>query len=472
MGRQKDYTEGSKRFRIFKALLCNAAVPYRSFSYYDDGTEYMRRMLRRMLKENELESRKSVRGLRFLTLPSETKIAAELMEKMPRELVDYYMDIMKAYREKSFCSSKTTNIQERILTNADAAVFFEALGAGAFVFDRPFLLNKNAQLPQEYPVFYNSREIKDVQAGYQDIVQATPQLEKGGPKNIIGSRMNGVYITAAGRYFTVYVLGKHSIVWTRTGESNMRRHIGNVMEMKGLKKNGLEGAVFLYSGDKVLNQVFFQKFNPSRQKNLLTLDMTYERTYFIPQDKRGIALMRIMSRPGWRDEVLGAVLPDEMIKAGGAESDGFDVNTRTYYDVFLAPDLTALKLFYRRAEMHREDMNYTVICFDFQEPEIRQIFDKLPDVNVIAVSFDEFAEYFATGGVQPETGGDTDAGPQDSAEGTTEENSPNGGLTDASEDAGTEEAIFAEDPDTDRILEELSTGNISTAAPGPGSLAG
>ena len=394
MPRPKDYTDGSRRFRIVKSILCNAAVPYKAFSYFDDGTEYMRRILRKMLKEGELENHKSTRGIRFLTLPSETRIPKEIVQKMPEELVDYYLNVMQPFRLKSFVKDKTVNDQERVLTNADAAVFFEALCGAAYIFERPFLLDEEGSLPVQGGCYYGSREIKDVQAGYKDIVGKSQKPEQGGPKNIIGSRMNGVYITGLGKYFPVYDLGKHSITWSKTGETNMKRHVDKVMTMKGLAKNSIEGAVFLYSGDKVLNRVFNQKINPKREKNPVTLDLTYDKTFFIPQSKIGVQMMRIMSLPDWRNRVLRTVLTDDEIKHGGIETDGYDIEKRIYYDVFMIPDLTALKMFYRRAEMAKEGMSFEIFCFDFQEAEVREIFEKLPHVGINPVGFGEFLDSF------------------------------------------------------------------------------
>jgi len=382
-------------------------LPCKAIQYYDYNSEMMRRLTKKMIAEGTAELKRteisSNETRKYLTLVTYDKIPEETLENVPEILLEYYQEVVMPNRKRVQLGSQnikngkkekkkkrrktgeySVSPQLRILSNAECAIFAHAAGAGAYIDERPFLLDTTAMLNDGRMYYYSSVEMKDAQGGYQTLI--ADEMTAAGERNkaIVGSRMNGVLISPNGTYFTMYVLGSKSITWSKNGETNMKRHITNVMVQHGLKSSGMEGAIFLYSGDKVLHAVLNQKPWPNRANSPLNVDMTYQAMYFIPQNRTGIRLVRAMCLPDWKHRMLSCVLDEKVIQAGNKEMDGFDPATRTFYDAFIVPDMVSLKIFRRRMEMSRNEDKYCIICFDYQEPFIRAEFqDFNVDIEVI-----------------------------------------------------------------------------------------
>lgn len=395
MARYKDYTNGSRRAMIIKALLMTGAIPRRSAVLFPWHSEMTRRLLNKMVEESVLVEKKSIKNRRFFALKALTReqIPTEIASQIPEVYLDYYESIGSDLRVKAMSRDSTGNVQERALNSSDAYLFFKGIDAECDPDEKPFLLGDTDGIA-ERQCYYFSREVKSVPGLYMDRVKEGKDESGRVNKQVFVSRVNGVYLSGTGLNYMVYDIGTHSIYWMKNAESNMIRHTEYILYQLGFKEHSIHGAVFLYRGTSVLTTIFNQVNKPGTYRGKLSIDFLYNHMYVLPSTKEGQRLMRVMSKENWEYRFRKLFLSDDAIKNGDSEFDGLERgDTLTIYDIFCIPDIAKLKRFLAQAKAKKETDRFIIYAFTFQREFLEQICDK-SNVTVKYADFTEFESKF------------------------------------------------------------------------------
>ena len=385
MGKHKDYSDGSRRSDIIKALLITGVIPLKSAVFFPAPKEMTRRLLKKMVMEGVLLERKTAKGRKYVVLKPMDQLPVEVLENIPEIYLDYYSATGSMLRQNAMERRNIGNEQERALDSADAFLFYRGLPAECDPGEKPYLLGDTEGILNRR-CYYTSREIKSVPGLYMDLVKEEKETDGRVSKQILGSRISGIYLPGNRSCYMVYDLGKHSIYWQKNAETNMIRHTERMLKELGFPDHSVQAAVFLYSGAKVLRTVYNQKNRPGMLRPYLSVDLLYSHMYFIPQDKDGQALMKAMSLENWEYRFRSLFLTDDEIRAGGTEYDGLNTETGIIYDIFCIPDLARLKLFLMRA---KDPAHFIIYAFTFQ----RDFLTEIADENLVTIRYADFQDF-------------------------------------------------------------------------------
>ena len=421
MGLHKDWSINSTRMEIIKPILCYGAIPYKCMEYFDaTSTEMVRRVVRKMSRGREdiVDLSANASGKKYIKLIDRLS-NKEIISKFPEEYVAlYHTDEVRALRNKAtqkwYC--------ERVMSIADAGVFSHCAGEKAYPPERGGF-NENKKNGTLRGCYYTSAEFRRSTNAYHDAVI----VDEIGNRTIMGSRMSGVYIAPSGSYYMMYSIGSTHITWD-FNEEKMYRELS--MSLKDADNGGLhyEGMVFLYERDRAAKNVAdittnrrmirkegvklltkILKYTPKNRnlkQNLSMNNWIYGCAYFLPQSRDGVELMKIMSEPGWKEDMQQFFLAPEILHGKDGTCDGKlsnDDGTYTFVDIFCIPDLAQFYRFYMRylgqkLDKEREKITdkkdqYVIRCFDFQENFVKSVMED-ENVAVISTPFSEFLEKY------------------------------------------------------------------------------
>ena len=257
-------------------------------------------------------------------------------------LFDWYMD---SFRQHTFTSDLFhTERNHRI-----AEVLAMCMAAGMET--RPYALpalQKNTISPvvPDSPCFYISRYFKD----------AGDEANKTMYTRIIGA------LFYPGGVYAVYNTRSAVMKWSGRGEV---KTLGNLQELArynaGLNEVSA-GLLFGQNADTAINTIL--ESDKSRRQEL-RFDKIYTRIHFIPLDKNGVRLLKLLVLPNWNERLLDALFEkyQRSYNRGAMEYDAVVDNTRILSH--LDGDIARLIRF-REALADYPEEQYEILCFPWQ----------------------------------------------------------------------------------------------------------
>ena len=224
------------------------------------------------------------------------------------------------------------------------------------------------------PVFYNSREIKEIGTVFV---------------KIRGARSVGVLLTSAD-IFVVYNLGDSLMKWEYKSE----------MRTKALMKTVLcrERLPSQYSPDAVQGLILGNSMelacdilNEAGGKQYFILDGNYEHFYFLTNDRKGEKLLKLLCSKKLRKQLEDILLTDlyEGNTGSTLENDAFDGNgTPVLFGYFC--DLPRIRRF--DTALRLQNKNGILICFDFQQDALKQYCSEL--ITFQTIDFEKWERSF------------------------------------------------------------------------------
>lgn len=200
-----------------------------------------------------------------------------------------------------------------------------------------------------FPVFYNSREIKEIGTVFV---------------KIRGARSVGVLLTPAD-IFVVYNLGDSLMKWEYKSEMRTKALMKTVLCRERLPSqyslDAVQGLIFGTSMDLACDIL-----NEAGGKQYFLLDGNYEHFYFLTNDRKGEKLLKLLCSKKLRKQLEDILLTDlyEGNTGSTLENDAFDGNgTPVLFGYFC--DLPRIRRF--DTALRLQNKNGILICFDFQQ---------------------------------------------------------------------------------------------------------
>lgn len=386
MNNKKNYKKGNRR-EIIKALYMNGSISYKSLRLFRGNTRLIQRTVQQM-KQEEILSVIKKNGRKLISLKNYEGNRDKYESFMPKGYAEYYTEFAKKKAKKARTDRTQT---ERVLKNAECAIFMQTSGIASYLDEKIPILNPNVNLPEESSNYYNAKDIKEVESHQKGLeaYQVEVVQDKDGNRKILGSRMNGVLFSAGGIY-VVYNINRNLIEWERYGEVKMSEHVKRIVKLKQKREKEPEiESILLADNMDVFERVINNEKKTWRNLTLLNIDFAYANMYGLPLDRNGQMMIKIMQRSGWQKEMMDDFLPEI------EENTNYSVACDGYLDgryllLFCIPNISKLKMFLKRAVQEEDKRKWKVYCFDFQISLLARLGKN--NITISSISLEEYAK--------------------------------------------------------------------------------
>lgn len=228
----------------------------------------------------------------------------------------------------------------------------------------------------EEPVFYNSREVKDM--GLETI-------------KIRGSRMAGVLLADSG-IFTVYNSGKSLTKWDNRSELRVKALLQMELCQQRLScQYGMGDVNALLFGDNMELAYLLLSDGLKKKQNYFVLDGNYEHFYYFTNDRHGTALLKLVCNLDMISELNQVLFQglNPRKQDWHIENDAIDQNGEPVLFGYLF-DMPRIARF--NTALQLQGKKGTLICFDFQSTVLRRYC--VSEVRFQTISFEKFERRF------------------------------------------------------------------------------
>lgn len=330
------------------------------------GVSYKQSLLTQLKQSKLLRTyyRNGLRGLRLTAAAKAMLLAGEPDRFRPYLTGDIETNVLKSEVTRRLRLHRMAEVLTTMF-NADIAVF-------DWEKDRLFLPSATCPLDPILPSYYNSREVKSL----------GPQAAK-----IRGSRSAGVLLADDG-IFIVYNTGPGMMKWEYRAEMRMKALIqtelcGHRLSSR-FHSSAIHGLLFGSSMDVLLT---LMPNTSACRRNYFILDGNFASFYYLVSDHRGEVILQLLCCPK-RRAVLDSILLENLNpkKPGWTiEHDAVDEAGAPVIFAYTC-DMPRIQRF--DTALSLQDRTGVLICFDFQEPALRQICG--PYVTIQSIDFEAY----------------------------------------------------------------------------------
>ena len=212
--------------------------------------------------------------------------------------------------------------------------------------------------------FYTTRHIKKT-------------LNKGINK-ILSSRIVGA-LFAGNNVYAIYNTRSSPIKWKGMNELKTRLILTDLARINA-DVSECDSAIIFGKDDKTILNLFFN--NAECKGKDFRFDKIYSNVYAIPQSSRGIDMLQFFKIPNFQEKILAYMFKknDRSIDSG---YDWHAVVNGEYVYSYLDTNIAALSRFYETAKRGKGKKKFMVICYDFQEKFIKELFEGIASVATI-----------------------------------------------------------------------------------------
>ena len=367
---------GSQTWRLLHILVATTEYPARSLHLLGSG-RYYEALIHRLETPQEFRSADGTVLGRFKVLNVSgrhekrtirlNKAALPLLTHLHPNALDYYMAASGGHR--------FSGNSDHILRNhrvAESLVLCMASGAMALPYQLPPLQKSIIQhtVPTS-PSFYIAREVK--------------KLEKTELSKTIFTRLTGA-LFSHGTCFAVYNTRDSVMKWSGMGEFKTANHLTEVARMNaGVDR--VDRALLLGQGNNVALTTLLSSAN--RRRMDLRFDRIYPHIHFIPMDRQGVRLLRLLLQPDWQEQLLSALFPPELRPdtPGSIECDAKrgDILILSHLDGDLA------RLLRLKQALEHISAPVELLCFPWQTPFLREYLGNRVQLRELAIEMLEDA---------------------------------------------------------------------------------
>ena len=212
--------------------------------------------------------------------------------------------------------------------------------------------------------FYSTRHIKRT-------------LNKGINK-IVSSRIVGA-LFSGNNVYAVYNTRSSPIKWKGMNELKTRFILTDLARINA-DVSECNSAIILGKDDKTILNSFFN--NAECKDKDFRFDKIYQNVYAIPQSPRGIEMLQLFKIQNFQEKILAYMFE----KKNRSINSGYGwhaVVDGEYVFSYLDSNIAALSRFYETAKRGKDKKKFMVICYDFQEKFIKELFDGIASVATI-----------------------------------------------------------------------------------------
>ncbi|MGN0172317.1 MAG: hypothetical protein ACI39E_06010 [Acutalibacteraceae bacterium] len=219
--------------------------------------------------------------------------------------------------------------------------------------------DENSRLSVKAPVFYNSREIKEIGTVFV---------------KIRGARSVGVLLTPAD-IFVVYNLGNAMMKWEYKSEMRTKALMKTVLCRERLPQQYTPDAVQgLILGNGM--DLAYDILKETGSNQYFVLDGNYENFFYLTNDRRGESLLRLLCSRELTERLDNILLTDLYESDSGStlENDAFDKDGNPVLFGYFC-NLPRIRRF--DTALLLQNKKGTLICFDFQREVLERYCSKL-----------------------------------------------------------------------------------------------
>lgn len=313
------------------------------------GASYKENVVKQLKRQKLLRTfyRDGLRGLRLTALAKSL-----LLQAHPEQFLPYLTGSTETNALKS-------ELPRRLRLHRMAEVLTSMFNARVLVFgpDKFPIFTDTPDLPIPLPAYYSSRELKEL----------GPLAVK-----VRGSRASGLLLTE-GAIFAVYNTGPSLMKWEYQAEMRLKALLQ--MELCNRRLSGqcrsaaICGLVFGNSMERLCD---LMSSTPEQHHNYFILDGNYDAFYFLTSDHRGEVLLQSLFNPSLRTQLHSILNEDLRPRKNGfpVEHDAMDRESVPVLFAYTC-DMPRIRRFDTALELH--GLSGTLICFDYQEPALRQV---------------------------------------------------------------------------------------------------
>lgn len=338
-------------YRLLLLTAISGEFPAAQVGRLPGGPAYKENVVKQLKREKLLRTyyRDGLRGLR-LTAAAKSLLLAE----QPEQFRPYLTGNAETNALKS-------ELPRRLRLHRMAEVLTVMFNADIFLFNwekfsvfAPAGAAPPSSIP--LPAYYSSREVKGL-----------------GPlaTQIRGSRSTGILI-APGEVFVVYNTASSLMKWEYRAEMRMKTLLQNEICNRRLPKQfhnaGVQGIVF---GSSMEVLPVLMANTAQLRRNYFILDGNFDSFYFLTCDHRGEVILQLLCDPALRTALDGILGENLGPRVPGLPIEHDAVDGRVPVLFAYTCDMPRIKRFDTALEL--QDIPGVLICFDFQEPILRQI---------------------------------------------------------------------------------------------------
>lgn len=229
-----------------------------------------------------------------------------------------------------------------------------------------------APFPMPLPAFYHSREVKELGA----------EAVKIG-----NSRAMGI-LFAQECIYSLFCTGSAPMKWEYRTELKVKALLSYHASQGILSRGRIEPCYHpdtpikaLLIGEGMDTALKLMESTGGFQKSYFYLDSSFAHFHYIPEGAQGEAVLRLLCSPATQEALRGLLLSDlQPPRPGhGLEHDAVSEGR----PVLLAFDFDMLRLSRFRTALSFHGLSGNLICFDFQEPVLRQYFGDAAAIETI-----------------------------------------------------------------------------------------
>ena len=212
--------------------------------------------------------------------------------------------------------------------------------------------------------FYSTRHLKRT-------------LNKGINK-IVSSRIVGA-LFSGNNVYAVYNTRSSPIKWKGMNELKTRFILTDLARINA-DVSECNSAIILGKDDKTILNSFFN--NAECKDKDFRFDKIYQNVYAVPQSPRGIEMLQLFKIKNFQEKILAYMFE----KKNRSINSGYGwhaVVDGEYVFSYLDSNIAALSRFYETAKRGKDKKKFMVICYDFQEKFIKELFEGIASVATI-----------------------------------------------------------------------------------------
>jgi len=278
---------------------------------------------------------------------------------------------------------------QRIITRnhrvAEMLAFMARVQVKFSPMDLPILRSgTQTQILEKKPFFYMSKILKKVDASDD--------------KKTIQTRMAGAFFYG-NKCYAIYNTGYDCLEMDLSTECKAKLMLESLADHNTKRSGEISAMLFSFSPNVILDSIRKMDMSEKKRKKVsgklvlkkytfVELVDAYASVFYIPLDENGMHQFRFFMVDDFQEKLLAA-LYDPSQRAYGKGLFDYDAKVDGVYSVsFLDGNMSKLLRF--RKETLARARRYEIICFDFQEQFLKELFGE--SVDIVVVSMDEAEE--------------------------------------------------------------------------------
>ncbi len=341
---------GSHMYRLIRLLSISGEFPAQSLGVLGD-VRTVKAMVHRMESPCQFRlSDGSVLTTRLFQVSGRgsertvrlNKGALEVLRDInPRALENY----LESFPDNRFTGNRLNILRNHRIGEAIAMCMMAGIETAPYKLPK---LQKAAILPvvPRAPSYYISRDFKQI---FETELNKTSF-----------TRVAGLLFYPGGAY-AVYNTRDAVMKWSGLGELKARQELTEIARMNaGLSE--VTSAILIGADADVALQTMLE--SDKSQKRQTRFDRIYQRVHFVPMNKHGVGLLRLLTLPDWNEKLMRVLFKPEIRPKGHASIEYDAVSDGVYVISHMDSDIARLIRF--SEALKTKDLPFEVLCFSWQ----------------------------------------------------------------------------------------------------------